>query len=365
MPCSKTKKAACIAPECNWIVGKGCKVAVKDYPKGCMQSKEKKFQTRKSPSYPANDCCGQIRKGNDGLDYISKPNKNGVCRWSKVPTKDSNFIEFVEKHKIPKELHANLFANGLDNKDGVAPKNWRALSKHFAYIPMAGKHIIKLSKADLNIYKDGGGDGHVGIDHINFTKYRKPDWKRGDVIYIEQEMDDRNDGVLMWDGKKGVMLDYDYDEYGAVSSDFTVGNEFKPYYWAGQHIVHNNIIHVQFNATVAKQANKWFSDCTENEHNILSFKYDDQQWGFIYNFDSTYGNTFQRDNDKLLDKNGRGLMCYINIHEIVDDNKASGDFYYITNKQHFHNPKLRKCINDLLKQGVPFENILITHDYDI
>jgi hypothetical protein len=44
----------------------------------------KKYVTRKSPSYPANEYCGKRKKGNDGKMYLSKPNKNGVCRWVKA-----------------------------------------------------------------------------------------------------------------------------------------------------------------------------------------------------------------------------------------------------------------------------------------
>lgn len=43
----------------------------------------KKYKTRKSPPYPANENCGKIMKGNDGNMYISKPNKNNVCSWKK------------------------------------------------------------------------------------------------------------------------------------------------------------------------------------------------------------------------------------------------------------------------------------------
>lgn len=44
----------------------------------------KKYTQRKSPGLPANEYCGSKRKGNDGLMYFSKANKNGVCRWVKV-----------------------------------------------------------------------------------------------------------------------------------------------------------------------------------------------------------------------------------------------------------------------------------------
>jgi hypothetical protein len=38
---------------------------------------------RPSPSSSANKNCGKTMKGNDGNMYISKKNKNGICRWQK------------------------------------------------------------------------------------------------------------------------------------------------------------------------------------------------------------------------------------------------------------------------------------------
>ena len=43
----------------------------------------KKYNNRPSPSSSANKNCGKTIKGNDGNMYISKPNKNGICRWQK------------------------------------------------------------------------------------------------------------------------------------------------------------------------------------------------------------------------------------------------------------------------------------------
>jgi hypothetical protein len=43
----------------------------------------KKYTRRNSPPYPANDNCNKQMKGNDGLMYISKPNKNNICSWKK------------------------------------------------------------------------------------------------------------------------------------------------------------------------------------------------------------------------------------------------------------------------------------------
>ena len=39
--------------------------------------------SRPSPTSSANKNCGKTMKGNDGNMYISKPNKNGICRWQK------------------------------------------------------------------------------------------------------------------------------------------------------------------------------------------------------------------------------------------------------------------------------------------
>jgi len=43
----------------------------------------KKYKSRNSPPYPANQNCGKEMKGNDGLMYVSQSNKNGVCTWRK------------------------------------------------------------------------------------------------------------------------------------------------------------------------------------------------------------------------------------------------------------------------------------------
>ena len=42
----------------------------------------KKYLSRPSPPLPANEHCGETRKGNDGQLYIAVPNKQKVCRWT-------------------------------------------------------------------------------------------------------------------------------------------------------------------------------------------------------------------------------------------------------------------------------------------
>jgi len=44
----------------------------------------KKYKTRNSPPYPANEHCNKQMVGNDNQLYISKPNVNNVCSWKKI-----------------------------------------------------------------------------------------------------------------------------------------------------------------------------------------------------------------------------------------------------------------------------------------
>lgn len=48
---------------------------------GRLAAPLKKYLTRKSPPYPANEHCHEYMTGNDGKQYVSRWNKNGVCSW--------------------------------------------------------------------------------------------------------------------------------------------------------------------------------------------------------------------------------------------------------------------------------------------
>ena len=61
----------------------------------CRKSDKTKYLNRPGPPYPAQDCQNLSKVGNDGLKYISKPDKNGTYKWVKLegyekkPTKAS------------------------------------------------------------------------------------------------------------------------------------------------------------------------------------------------------------------------------------------------------------------------------------
>ena len=51
---------------------------------GCKRSTLKKYVSRPSPAFPANQCQGQTMVGNDGTTYKSVPDKRGIHTWKKL-----------------------------------------------------------------------------------------------------------------------------------------------------------------------------------------------------------------------------------------------------------------------------------------
>jgi len=56
----------------------------------CVKLDTKKYKTRDSPPYSAMDCKGATLLGNDGQQYISKADKNGIYKWVKIAGKSES-----------------------------------------------------------------------------------------------------------------------------------------------------------------------------------------------------------------------------------------------------------------------------------
>ena len=67
----------------------------------CIELKTKKYQSRNSPPYPANDCIGEVKKGNDGKNWKSVPNKNMIYKWMPAEKKDSRNMTKKQTDKQP------------------------------------------------------------------------------------------------------------------------------------------------------------------------------------------------------------------------------------------------------------------------
>lgn len=57
---------------------------------GCVEQFTKKYTSRNSPAYPANQCRGERMVGKDGRMYESVPASNGVWRWKEVKAVGGN-----------------------------------------------------------------------------------------------------------------------------------------------------------------------------------------------------------------------------------------------------------------------------------
>ena len=56
----------------------------------CVKLDTKKYKSRDSPPYSAMDCKGAKLLGNDGQQYISKADKNGIYKWVKIAGKSES-----------------------------------------------------------------------------------------------------------------------------------------------------------------------------------------------------------------------------------------------------------------------------------
>ena len=109
----------------------------------CERQETKKYTSRKSPPFPANECKGTEKEGNDGKMYKSVGNKNGVHRWvlkeSKSPKKSSSI-------KITKCMKDYI---DLDEEPGTwktADEEVLEIARHFCKDKSEAKFIAKKSK---------------------------------------------------------------------------------------------------------------------------------------------------------------------------------------------------------------------------
>jgi hypothetical protein len=70
--------------------------------KGCVKQTTKKYTSRSSPPFPANECKDEKMTGNDGLKYFSKADSRGIYKWVKV-----NVTKAASKRRSPAKKAAS------------------------------------------------------------------------------------------------------------------------------------------------------------------------------------------------------------------------------------------------------------------
>ena len=103
----------------------------------CEAQVTNKYLTRKSPPYPANKCCGKIKRGNDDRKYQSIPNKNGVCRW--VPLNSKSSSRNLDRKSTKKRRKSS----------NRSKHRWLTLNNHRNQFEVVkeGKHRVVISEA--------------------------------------------------------------------------------------------------------------------------------------------------------------------------------------------------------------------------
>lgn len=143
----------------------------------CEKRTSKRYTERKSPAYPANECKGTIRKGNDGTFYVSKADKNSVYRWYKrTPTPPQPVQKRTRassskpvKKRVPSKpvkkstrapdapMKRSYTVNGVDGTqtmrvDGDLVKSSTVTYKGVFSRPVKGTKFLILTSEDLDSY---------------------------------------------------------------------------------------------------------------------------------------------------------------------------------------------------------------------
>jgi hypothetical protein len=82
LPTPPMPKKANVVPEAPAAAKTRAAPKPRESKGNCVKQDLKKYAERPSPPYPANECRGEVMRGNDGRMYVSKPGAgSGIYRW--------------------------------------------------------------------------------------------------------------------------------------------------------------------------------------------------------------------------------------------------------------------------------------------
>jgi hypothetical protein len=79
----------------------------------CVKLDTKKYKTRDSPPYSAMDCKGATLLGNDGHQYVSKADKNGIYKWVKIAEKLESATCITDLHRNSPPFYKYAYKKSL------------------------------------------------------------------------------------------------------------------------------------------------------------------------------------------------------------------------------------------------------------
>ena len=163
-----------------------------------------KYEKRPSPPFSAQDFPNQIKIGNDGLEYVSKADKNKVFRWYKIKymeeckTAEDFFMQYPEYYLNKKfykfdskefEKKIKIVTKELEKKKIYLIKiGWEGVFDFIDYAWMDAREIIqKKYFKDIKI-KTGYEIMHYA-NFIFYTDYRLFWAKHDGDLYMQWNLD--------------------------------------------------------------------------------------------------------------------------------------------------------------------------------
>jgi hypothetical protein len=93
----------------------------------CEPQTRGKYLNRNSPAFPANKCCGQVKIGQDGQEYVSRRTSAGICRW--VPTSWNTSDKIVIVKRSTKKLNPELSKLVTRNSPPYEARYFKGMTK--------------------------------------------------------------------------------------------------------------------------------------------------------------------------------------------------------------------------------------------
>lgn len=113
--------------------------------------KNDKYETRNSPNVSAQEHKNKLMEGNDGLDYVSKPDKNGVYKWVKI--KEMIRTKSVEEffNQFPDE---KIYYNVDEVKKTLRRMKNDLLKFDIVYVETGWKYVYNFIDNSLDVALD-------------------------------------------------------------------------------------------------------------------------------------------------------------------------------------------------------------------
>lgn len=188
----------------------------------CKKRTSKKYTSRNSPSYSAQDCKGKTMKGKDGI-YVSKPDKNNVYRWVKsTKNKTAKAKVKIENIKTPKhkyKIHDNgstpYIVYDYGNKIDVY---YNKYDKDTEKVVLEGK-LLEIPYKKI----------FVGDNELNLKDYLAKGKAKGNTILVENKNGKYTyigDGIREFSLKDDEIIDlYSPVGNGDVPYPYAVGKQ--------------------------------------------------------------------------------------------------------------------------------------------